>query len=355
MTHGIFPNLLGRLDSPIQVQLFLGLLTLLSIALTLGVLRPVVSVVLWYGWVCLFNRNNLILNPGLPYVGWILLLLAVIPRGEPIALFSPKKEGWQMPKLLYWGAWALMLVGYTISGFDKLGAPSWRNGEAISILVDNPLARDWFVRSIFDAAPMWMTKTMTWSVLGIEIISAFMIFHRWTRKIIWFALLGMHLGILLIVDFADLTLGMLMIHFLVFDASWLKPKGSGKSILFFDGVCGLCNSTVDLLMSEDRLKVLRFSALQGSTASETLPEEYIADLNTMVYHDGEKNRTRSTGVLKALRDTGGFWRLFYVLILIPRPLRDGVYSFVGKNRYKWFGKHESCRMPTAEERGRILP
>jgi predicted DCC family thiol-disulfide oxidoreductase YuxK len=353
LTYGVFPNVLYLLSTA-QIQGLLVILSLLSLALACGLARPLISLVLWYGWVCLFDHNTLMLNPGLTYVGWILLILAAVPRGEPLSLFKSTKEGWQFPPLLYWGAWALMLAGYSVSGVDKFMAPSWRNGEAIIILLDNPLARDWFVRDLFHMLPEFFLKLMTWSVLAIEIISLPMLFHRTTRKIIWFLLLTMHLGILLIVDFADLTLGMLMIHFLTFDASWLKPRKAETQILFFDGVCGLCNSTVDLLMSEDHAATIKYAALQGSTAQEKLDPSFIADLDSMVYLRDGKTWTKSSGVLRALRDVGGFWRVFYILIIIPAPLRDGLYSIVAKYRYRWFGKSETCRMPTPDERARLL-
>ena len=128
-----------------------------------------------------------------------------------------------------------------------------------------------------------------------------------------------------------------------------------EKIIFFDGVCGLCNKTVNFLMRIDKRQNLKFAPLQGQTAQGRLPAEIIEDLNTLIFYENGKLSNRSTAVLRAIKTIGGFWRLLYVFIIIPSPMRDWIYKTVAKNRYKWFGKHDTCRMPTPEERGRLLP
>ena len=128
-----------------------------------------------------------------------------------------------------------------------------------------------------------------------------------------------------------------------------------EKIIFFDGVCGLCNKTVNFLMRIDKRQNVKFAPLQGQTAQGRLPAEIIEDLNTLIFYENGKLSNRSTAVLRAIKAIGGFWRLLYVFIIIPSPMRDWIYKTVAKNRYKWFGKHDTCRMPTPEERGRLLP
>lgn len=128
-----------------------------------------------------------------------------------------------------------------------------------------------------------------------------------------------------------------------------------EKIIFFDGVCGLCNKTINFLMRIDKRQNLKFAPLQGQTVQGRLPAEIIEDLNTLVFYENGKLSNRTTAVLRAIKAIGGFWRLLYVFIIIPSPMRDWIYKAVAKNRYKWFGKHDTCRMPTPEERGRLLP
>lgn len=121
-------------------------------------------------------------------------------------------------------------------------------------------------------------------------------------------------------------------------------------IVFFDGTCGFCDRTVTFLFSLDQQHALRFAPLQGATAARILPPERIADLDTIVYRRGKKDYQRSGAVLRSLWDVGGAWALMGCCLVVPWPLRDFVYDIVAANRYKWFGKTETCRLPSTAER-----
>lgn len=169
LTYGYFPNILYSITSSVGVTIYVGLLTVLSFLFLIGFQRPIVSLCLWYGWASLFDRNNLINNPGIPYVGWLLLCCAIIPKGEPLSISSSKSnESWHMPTVIFIGAWVIMSVGYTISGFDKFQSPSWKDGSAIFHLLENPLARDWWFRDWLVGFPDTFFKIKTWTVLFIE-------------------------------------------------------------------------------------------------------------------------------------------------------------------------------------------
>lgn len=129
-----------------------------------------------------------------------------------------------------------------------------------------------------------------------------------------------------------------------------------RTILFFDGVCGLCNRAVDFVLTRDKDGTVKFAPLQGDTARQLLTPEDLADLNTMVLWVGGKTYRKSAAAVRIL------WRLHWgwqatgtVLWLIPLPLRNLGYTLIAKNRYRFFGKNETCRMPSAAERLRFLP
>ena len=127
-------------------------------------------------------------------------------------------------------------------------------------------------------------------------------------------------------------------------------------VLFFDGVCGLCNSTVGGLMRRDRAGLLRFAPLQGETAGRLLPEDDIKGLASVVLVDGAGTHRRSDAIVRVLRHLGGRYRIpATALWLVPKPLRELGYRIVAKLRYRVFGKRESCRLPTVAERSRFLP
>ncbi len=129
---------------------------------------------------------------------------------------------------------------------------------------------------------------------------------------------------------------------------------SGERIVFFDGVCGLCNRFVDRLLRVDRKRVLRFAPLQGRTAQERLPAGMADALESVVYLRDGAVIQRSDAALWILIDLGG-WRVMYRgFFIVPRFVRDAVYDWIARNRYRWFRKYETCRLPTPEERARFL-
>ena len=132
--------------------------------------------------------------------------------------------------------------------------------------------------------------------------------------------------------------------------------GHHHPILFFDGMCGLCNGFVDLLLKADTRNRFRFSALQGETAHRMLgPQDHAAGPYSFIYLENERIYEQSNAVLLALSRLGGAWRLLDLLYIFPRPLRDFAYRIVARNRYRWFGRHDVCRIPAPEERERFLP
>jgi predicted DCC family thiol-disulfide oxidoreductase YuxK len=355
LTYGVFPNILYVWNQGAATQIFLSLLTALSALLVLGWKRRWVSFALWYGWACLFNANNFISNPGLPYVGWMLLALALIPAGEAWAMGEEEDPHWSFPPILYKGAWFLLAVGYGVSGVGKLLSPSWLDGTALYHLLTNPLSRDTPLREFMVGLPMWMLKLNTWGVLALEVLFPVFCLWRWGRAFAWFGMMALHFGILTLVDFADLTFGMLMIHLFVFEAWWIpaaKPKTAEKPVIFFDGVCGLCNAFVDFVFATDHARNFVVSPLQGELAKQNLGAVELQSV--VLWQDGQAYRRSEAGI-RVLMGLGGIWGLARVLLLVPALLRDPLYDLIARNRYRLFGRKDSCRMPTADERARFLP
>jgi predicted DCC family thiol-disulfide oxidoreductase YuxK len=129
-----------------------------------------------------------------------------------------------------------------------------------------------------------------------------------------------------------------------------------KPVIFFDGVCNLCNGGVQFIIKRDRQKQFLFASLQGKAGQELLQRAGLPshDFNSFILVDGDKIYTRSTAVLKVFRRLGRGWQLFYGFMILPRFIRDGIYNWIARNRYKWFGKKEACMVPTAELKERFL-
>lgn len=127
-----------------------------------------------------------------------------------------------------------------------------------------------------------------------------------------------------------------------------------QPILFFDGLCGLCDRTVNFLLRVDHGHRLLFAPLQGPTAAARLPRN-VTWPDTVVLLDQEGLHVRSEAALRTLRHLGGWWQLAILLRTVPRPMRDALYDWVAANRLRWFGRRDTCRVPTPAERGRLLP
>lgn len=127
-----------------------------------------------------------------------------------------------------------------------------------------------------------------------------------------------------------------------------------NDVIFFDGFCGLCNGFVDFILSIDKRKKFLFSPLQSDFAKAHLPPELITDLKSVVYlHDGVIS-TKSKAVLEILNGIGGIWNIATLGKILPAKVLNLGYDMVAENRYKIFGKKETCRLPTPEERTRFV-
>ncbi|HXC06030.1 MAG TPA: DCC1-like thiol-disulfide oxidoreductase family protein [Bacteroidia bacterium] len=129
-----------------------------------------------------------------------------------------------------------------------------------------------------------------------------------------------------------------------------------KVILLFDGYCNLCNSSINFILDRDRKDRFRFAALQ-SPAGVVLLKQYniipgITD--SIVAIENGKAYLRSSAALRIAANLGFAWNLFLIFYILPPFLRNAAYDFIARNRYRWYGKRETCRLPNAAEKPRFL-
>lgn len=339
-TYGFFPNPLYIWDSPAAVTTIIGLAVVASLAFTMGWARRTSAVILWFILTALFHRNNLTSNPSIPYLGLILILTVLIPIGENFSL-SRRNENWQMPMSILSLATFLLGIGYTFSGWTKLSSPSWIDGSALAHILNNPLARPGFFRDFLLQMPDGFLAVLTWGALAAELLYLPLCLHRKSRPWIWLLLLGMHLALIVLIDFADLSLGMVMIHLFSFDRRWLKSKGPAR--IAFDAKCLMCNRFLAFLAREDEKEQLTFESLPNDGPKTSM----------IVRHERGEAR-ESTAVLVILESLGGHWRALAIMgRFIPRPVRDFLYRFVARNRHR-FGSREACILPSSAVRKRLI-
>ncbi|MEO8666385.1 MAG: thiol-disulfide oxidoreductase DCC family protein [Ignavibacteria bacterium] len=129
-----------------------------------------------------------------------------------------------------------------------------------------------------------------------------------------------------------------------------------RRIILFDGVCNLCNSSINFIIDHDKDNKFKFASLQSDAGRELLSKFGLneKDFDSVVLTEGEKFYTRSSAVLRVVKEFGGLWKLLYVFIVIPPFIRNFFYDIVARYRYKWFGKKDSCRVPTPELKEKFL-
>jgi predicted DCC family thiol-disulfide oxidoreductase YuxK len=129
-----------------------------------------------------------------------------------------------------------------------------------------------------------------------------------------------------------------------------------QTSVFFDGVCTLCNRSVNFLISKDKKEVLKFASLQSDYAQNIIPKALLnrENLDTIIVYSDGQFYDRSNAVLKLCKILGGGFYVFLIGYLIPRFIRDGLYRFIANNRYNWFGKQLQCRVPSPELKDRFL-
>ncbi len=138
----------------------------------------------------------------------------------------------------------------------------------------------------------------------------------------------------------------------------MSEASAEHPVVLFDGVCNVCNRSVNFIIDRDPHARLRFAALQSGAArrilgglGRTIPP---GDPDTIVLVDGSRLYEHSAALLRIARHMRGAWPLLAAFLVIPRPLRDAAYRWAAARRYRWFGKSDSCRIPTQDLRARFL-
>lgn len=345
--QGVIPNASSNPTGALSPTFFTPILS--QIAVVSGVVASVcfllgkfrVPAALWLVALStlLFLRNNLTANPGLPYINLALLLSTLVPRA--------KDGDQQIPAVVLRTAHFLLALGYSFSGLTKLSSPSWLDGSAFSHILRNPLSRPDLLNDSLLALPDIFSSMATWGALLAEVL--YLPFYAWrkSRPFIWVTLLSMHFGLMITMDFADLSLGMVMIHLFTFQPEWLpgrRPRLGSHFAIGFDGSCLFCNKFVNTLTAMDRNDTLRFYQLPAG-----------AEADTMRVHDGDQAWQKSDAALLAIETMGGLFRVFACISrLVPHAVRDYFYDLVARNRHRFLGAKATCALPHLELSKKIL-
>ena len=320
----LFPSVFHLSDAPWVVSALLVAAAAAALFFAAGKWDRAAAAFMWYVLACLFTRNPLIQNPALPYLGWMLLAHLFVPPA-PYGSWAARGRadpagGWHLPQPLVLAAWAVLALSYSYSGWTKLFSPSWVAGDTVTYVLQNPLARDTPLRELVLAMPDWLLHGLTWTILYVELFFAPLVLFRRLRPILWGVMLWVQFGFLFLLNFADLTVPMLLFHLLTFDPAWMKSTSpAAVETIHYDGRCGLCHRVVRFVLAEDPAGRFRFTPI------DTDDFRVVDDAGGML--------RKSDAYVHILRRLGGLWGLLgLALARVPLRLRDFVYDFVGRNR-----------------------
>ncbi len=129
-----------------------------------------------------------------------------------------------------------------------------------------------------------------------------------------------------------------------------------QPIILFDGVCNFCNGAVNFTIKRDKKAIIKFTPLQSETGRQLAAQFGMAagDMRSFIFIENGMAYNRSTAALKVCRYLKGIWPLCYGFIIVPAFIRNGIYDWIAKNRYKWFGQKKECMIPTPDTKTRFL-
>jgi predicted DCC family thiol-disulfide oxidoreductase YuxK len=373
--YPLLPNLLLIWDSPNAVMMLVAIGAAASVALLIGWRDRIVALALLYVWACLFIRSPLISNPGLPIIGLLLLVHALLPV-RPFGSWSARgrldpDSGWRMPPAIYTALWIVMALGYSYSGAAKLVSPSWIDGSALTYILDNSVVRPALFQEILSSMPSTLIRMAAWGVLVVELLFAPLALIKRVRPWLWLILFSMHLGLMSLIEFADLSSEMILLHLFTFDPAWVKPRiprrqaGGSHTFVFYDGTCGLCHRTIRLLLAEDsagsrfRFAPLDSDAFRSACAQSGSGFEQGASIpdSVLVQRPAEAMLTRAEGALEIGQQLGGLWRLLAIVVgWIPLVILNVGYDFIANIRQRLFKRpDDACPILPTHLRDRFDP
>jgi hypothetical protein len=228
----LYPNVLALADGPAFVTAFVAAAAVIAVLLALGVADRVGAVALAYVLACLYGRNPLIANPSLPYVDGLLLAHATLrPLPAGVGLWRGEPAGgFHVSRPMQTAAWIVLAAGYSFSGYTKLVSPSWLDGTAVARVLASPLARPGWLRDAMIALPPGAQHIASWAALAMELTFLPLAVVPQLRRWVWTAMLAMHLSLIALVAFADLSFGMVVFHLFVMDPAWWRAARSGTRL-----------------------------------------------------------------------------------------------------------------------------
>jgi predicted DCC family thiol-disulfide oxidoreductase YuxK len=302
---------------------------------------------------------------GIVYASWVL---AMFPCADGFSL-TPKSN--RADGRLYAAPMVLCIVALTFC-YAMIGVRRFYHG-GMDLFLDDSIPLYLVLGSLqnlnwgFDyglyamSSPLLAAGVKAGALVttGFEVLSPLCLFSHRLRRL-WIAVIvPFHVLTWLTMDIFFWENVLLICVFMTMLPHWFAPRPAApgkRVIVFYDGVCGLCQGFVRFLFKRDDLGIFQFAPLQGATAAEQLPALDDDERNWSVMLSDETGiHQRSDASLRTVSRLGGIWALARLLLIVPRPIRDSIYQAIARHRYRWFGKTDACPIPSNDQRARLLP
>jgi predicted DCC family thiol-disulfide oxidoreductase YuxK len=310
------------------------------------------------------QRNVYMLNSADVLIKILFLILCFAPTANTLSLDAKTAIVKGKPLKTSVSAWPVRLlqiqiaVLYITTVYAKLKGHTWWEGSALYYATRIEDLVRFPVPYLLDCK--WFLTILTYITLVIELALGTLIFNKKLNHLIIFCGIFLHLGIEYTMSIPTFEWLMIICLFIMFPPeSYRKLSGQlrrskdlDNATLYFDGVCTLCNNTVDYFIAHDSNKRFRYASLQGNQAKK-LPDEF-KGLNTVVLEYRGHFYTKSHAILLALYLLGRPYSLLFIFRFIPSIFSDAIYDKIAHKRYQWFGKKDTCRLPSASEKELFL-
>lgn len=222
--YSVFPVWFLHFDSEATIRVLFLISMALALMIALGIWRRMAALCIWAIFTFLLSRNpSTAYSPEVPYIQWLLLACTLVPAGEAWSLTARDRK-WSMPKSLYNGAWLVVTVGYFYAGYEKLISvdASWRNGTAVYYAIEyEPTRRMWF-GEFFNHVPMTFFFVPTMLTLLGELGGVVCLFSIHARCVWFLIMMLMHISVLFLSKLDQVSLGMIVVQFFLWDHRWLR-------------------------------------------------------------------------------------------------------------------------------------
>ncbi|MCY4478216.1 MAG: DCC1-like thiol-disulfide oxidoreductase family protein [Gammaproteobacteria bacterium] len=305
----------------------------------------------------LYGLDPLLPGQGLTYLGWMLLVHALMrkaPYGSLAVRGRPDPGGgWRMPGAVLLGSWLLLGLSYLYSALFLVFGADLEAREYLGPFLLDPFARESFPHDFLASLPAFLVEILFVAALfiGHMFLVLGVLFHR-VRPWFWGVVVLVQICIVFLLDFAIAPVAMLLFHLFAIDPGWIRSrKLPERATLFYDGSCALCHRLARFVLAEDVAEGITLSPLQSDYFRSALTAEERTGLpDSIVLKSDDGLLLEGDAAIRILKMLGGLWlALGLVLSAFPRRWRNAAYHYVGDRRYRLFGRTETA-CPVVSER-----